>query len=655
MKTKKILPGIGVLVIFLMFVLSAPIVSAGELVPAGNKLEPQVTCPTNCECMTEADAKEKFTASYEKCSDKVCGYSGGEPTTTPGTTTKKIPKYCFKGAILGARVVTECPSGCECLTEEEANKEFDGNYVNCLSKSTQCIVDGKSDGLVRRCFTQPSVTTTKDDYCPSAGSGCECMTEKEANKEFNGNYVKCSDAPCLDYHPDYGNPPDKYCFKEKSKIKIINKTLVPTTIKPYAMEMNCPNDCKCLTEMAAERQGLYYCNNEVTICGYETTPDLTAAAPNAIGVPKYCFTDKPIYAKCQDNCECMNRKDAYEKGYELCNGVMRECAAGLYCFQKPTVEICGKDTLIVTRRINPKSVSPPAYVNVYLSVKPVKTLNGIIITEKIPNGVEPAWDYARVSFDADVEQKINESSFAREVVKTIEAKWTSRKPDSWDPDTREAKWVLRDEDGIKPQTFMYKLKVVSVPADAFKFNGNWLISSGETCPIIGDEIVEIKPSEGWPPCPISDLELLKYNDMWANGELTDMQMLQAIYVWAKKPDCGPTIQPAIVLSEERIAILRETSEKLNLLADEPMPENLTPSQQKEFKDYSEWLRNSSKQIASLATRWERHLGDVEEEDAQLASIDLQNMLQKQQQTMAMMSQISKHQHDTAMAVIRKMG
>jgi hypothetical protein len=43
------------------------------------------------------------------------------------------------------------------------------------------------------------------------------------------------------------------------------------------------------------------------------------------------------------------------------------------------------------------------------------------------------------------------------------------------------------------------------------------------------------------------------------------------------------------------------------------------------------------------------------DDAQLANVDLQNMLQKQQQTLLMMSNISKMLHDTAMAIIRKMG
>jgi hypothetical protein len=43
------------------------------------------------------------------------------------------------------------------------------------------------------------------------------------------------------------------------------------------------------------------------------------------------------------------------------------------------------------------------------------------------------------------------------------------------------------------------------------------------------------------------------------------------------------------------------------------------------------------------------------DDAQLANVDLQNVLQKQQQNMQMMSNISKMLHDTAMAIVRKIG
>jgi hypothetical protein len=53
-------------------------------------------------------------------------------------------------------------------------------------------------------------------------------------------------------------------------------------------------------------------------------------------------------------------------------------------------------------------------------------------------------------------------------------------------------------------------------------------------------------------------------------------------------------------------------------------------------------------------RWEARLSSLGD-DAQLANLDLQNMLQKQQQTLQMMSNISKMLYDTAMAIIRKIG
>ena len=57
----------------------------------------------------------------------------------------------------------------------------------------------------------------------------------------------------------------------------------------------------------------------------------------------------------------------------------------------------------------------------------------------------------------------------------------------------------------------------------------------------------------------------------------------------------------------------------------------------------------------------RYLEQLEEDlqsvgdDAQLGNIDMQNMLQKQQQTMQMLSNVSKMLHDTSMAIIRKIG
>lgn len=60
------------------------------------------------------------------------------------------------------------------------------------------------------------------------------------------------------------------------------------------------------------------------------------------------------------------------------------------------------------------------------------------------------------------------------------------------------------------------------------------------------------------------------------------------------------------------------------------------------------------QLESNIEKYESSLQSVGD-DAQLANIDLQNRLQKQQQTLQTISKISKMLHDTAMAIIRKIG
>jgi hypothetical protein len=64
--------------------------------------------------------------------------------------------------------------------------------------------------------------------------------------------------------------------------------------------------------------------------------------------------------------------------------------------------------------------------------------------------------------------------------------------------------------------------------------------------------------------------------------------------------------------------------------------------------------NSLAQLDNEIARWEEKLNSIGD-DAQLANIDLQNILQKQQQVLQMLSNISKITHDTAMEIIRKIG
>jgi hypothetical protein len=53
-------------------------------------------------------------------------------------------------------------------------------------------------------------------------------------------------------------------------------------------------------------------------------------------------------------------------------------------------------------------------------------------------------------------------------------------------------------------------------------------------------------------------------------------------------------------------------------------------------------------------RWEECLATLAD-DSQLANINLQNMLQKQQQTLQMLSNVSKALHNTTMGIIRNIG
>ena len=53
-------------------------------------------------------------------------------------------------------------------------------------------------------------------------------------------------------------------------------------------------------------------------------------------------------------------------------------------------------------------------------------------------------------------------------------------------------------------------------------------------------------------------------------------------------------------------------------------------------------------------QWETQLATLGD-DAQLANVDLQNVLQKQQQALQMLSNISKLMHETSLAIIRNIG
>jgi len=72
----------------------------------------------------------------------------------------------------------------------------------------------------------------------------------------------------------------------------------------------------------------------------------------------------------------------------------------------------------------------------------------------------------------------------------------------------------------------------------------------------------------------------------------------------------------------------------------------------ELQAYEKQINGLQQKLGSPVQLWNEKLQSTGE-DAQLANVDLQGMLQKQQQTLQMMSNISKMLHDTAMAIIGK--
>jgi hypothetical protein len=154
-------------------------------------------------------------------------------------------------------------------------------------------------------------------------------------------------------------------------------------------------------------------------------------------------------------------------------------------------------------------------------------------------------------------------------------------------------------------------------------------------------------------------ELEKIGTMIGQGEpLSEVQDRWGVFVERLAAQEVPADINALVQQVLREAYL-ETNKDLQFYADKV----------RYFNDLKEQIRDSlTRARATLCEsqglakqKLEAQIRELEDkldsvgDDAQLANVDLQNMLQKQQQLMQMMSQISKMLHDTATSVIRKIG
>jgi hypothetical protein len=71
-------------------------------------------------------------------------------------------------------------------------------------------------------------------------------------------------------------------------------------------------------------------------------------------------------------------------------------------------------------------------------------------------------------------------------------------------------------------------------------------------------------------------------------------------LYAAQPDKGLSEQ--VKVSEQRLAQLSKTMEKLKALVDEPIPKKANASEEKEVNAYSKWLKNAIDQFNNLSSR-----------------------------------------------------
>jgi hypothetical protein len=160
-------------------------------------------CPSGCTCMNELQARERY-GTYERCSNTQCA------ATT--TATSNYPPYCYRQSVTPQPV---CPSGCDCLTEAQAKAKFGENaYTRCSADVCGSEAMTTAAGVVSKyCFKPTPVTAV----CPS---GCDCLTEDQAKVKFGENaYSRCTATSCgSESMTTAAMVISKYCFQRSAAV-----------------------------------------------------------------------------------------------------------------------------------------------------------------------------------------------------------------------------------------------------------------------------------------------------------------------------------------------------------------------------------------------------------------------------------------------------
>jgi len=208
-----------------------------------------VECPSGCECLTEERAAEVFGGSYSRCSE-VQKPCGIETQTKPSSLS--APSVVSKYCF---KRYADCPDSCGCLLPSEASAE---DFTLCGGVRTVCggqWVGGgipasvKSDFLEKYCYLLRS-----PEPCPAS---CSCL---DPAKAAGMGYPSCGEEQVPCDADSQGRP--YYCYQPVSGTPVSEKLV---SGKPVA----CAKGCSCLEPVKAVAAGYTYCDGKKTLCGYD--------------------------------------------------------------------------------------------------------------------------------------------------------------------------------------------------------------------------------------------------------------------------------------------------------------------------------------------------------------------------------------------------
>lgn len=261
------------------------------------------TCPSECQCLSEAEG-----SNLPRCSDNPCGIDTSRVTAL-------FYKYCYRQPV-----TIECAGGCQCLSEAEGS-----NYPRCSDTPCYTVTLGASQ-VRYYCYQVPAALPVKAT-CPQ---GCECMLPEDGKAkglEYCGGIQTVCGAQAVTTTANVpATQKQLYCFGKPSQ--------------PV-----CPSGCDCLTlAEAKEKLGDYKLCTEKP-CDYVQQAAATTA--NAASVPKYCVQKITAEPACAKGCTCLPKEEGTKLGYPYCRGTATVCRyennVPLYCFEQVPNPACVYD------------------------------------------------------------------------------------------------------------------------------------------------------------------------------------------------------------------------------------------------------------------------------------------------------------------------